>query len=62
MDSEYGQVFWNEDCSFMHYVHENDGKWNDLYHNKIIKYFDGQLEYCYGDIPDEVDDLVSQME
>lgn len=62
IDSEYGQVFWNEDCSFMHYVHENDAQWRAEYHDTILNYFDGKLEYCYGDIPDEVDKLVCELE
>lgn len=61
-DSEYGQVFWNEDCSFIRYVHEDDALWRGEYHTFIVQYFGGQLEYCIDNIPNEVDELVRELE
>ncbi len=60
--TEWGEVFWNEDCSFMRYVHENDAQWRGEYHDDILRYFGGELEYWDGDIPDEVDKLVCGLE
>lgn len=41
--TEYGEVFWDFDKYFKHYIHENDATWRHEYFKKIIHYFNGNI-------------------
>lgn len=56
----YGDVFFNLEKNFIHYIHENDGTWRNEYFSRIISFFNGEITWWPHKLPEQVVQYIYQ--
>lgn len=43
LDAAYGQIFVDNAANFIHFIHENDGRYQSEYFDALIAHFGGRM-------------------